>query len=84
MCTQVLEGHTNKVWSVAVLDEATLLSCSSDMTIRVWDTATWTCRRVVDGGHTGYAARLAVHDGVYTDKILAQPSELVLTRQAGR
>ena len=63
-CTQVLEGHTNIVWGVAVLDESTLLSGSSDKTIRVWDTATWTCRRVVDSGHTQYASRLAVLDGM--------------------
>ena len=63
-CRHVLEGHTESVYDVEVLDESTLLSCSEDKTIRVWDTATWTCRRVVDSGHTSYAYCLSAHAGM--------------------
>jgi WD40 repeat protein len=46
---------------VEVLEESTLLNCSYDKTIRVWDMATWTCRRMVDSGHTLGACCLAAH-----------------------
>ena len=36
-CVAVLEGHTNTVWSVAKLNETTIISGSSDKTVRVWD-----------------------------------------------
>lgn len=63
-CRHVLEGHTDWVYDVEVLDESTLLSCLFDKTIRLWDTATWTCRRVVDSGHTSYTYCLAAHAGM--------------------
>ena len=38
-CVAVLRGHTNDVWSVATLNETTIVSGSDDNTVRVWDLA---------------------------------------------
>jgi WD40 repeat protein len=34
---RTLEGHTNEVYAVAVLDEKRVVSASFDQTLRVWD-----------------------------------------------
>ena len=50
-CVKVLNGHTSTVHSVMKLNETTLVSGSSDRTLRVWDLINNTSR--VLRGHTG-------------------------------
>jgi len=35
---KTLTGHTNSVWSLAVLPDGSLASVSDDKTIKIWDT----------------------------------------------
>lgn len=49
-CLQTLVGHTNGVWSVVFSpDGQSLISGSSDATVRIWDWVTGNCRRVLQG-----------------------------------
>ncbi|MCI0691760.1 TIR domain-containing protein [candidate division KSB1 bacterium] len=49
-CLRVLEGHTEKVQSVAwSADQRRVLSGSDDMTVRLWDVETGHCLRVFKG-----------------------------------
>ena len=50
-CVAVLRGHTNDVSSVAKLNETTIISGSSDNTVRVWDLGSKSCVEVLRG-HT--------------------------------
>uniref|UniRef100_A0A7N0R9A9 Cytosolic iron-sulfur protein assembly protein CIAO1 homolog n=1 Tax=Kalanchoe fedtschenkoi TaxID=63787 RepID=A0A7N0R9A9_KALFE len=58
---QTLEGHTDRVWSVAwkpgsAAAPPTLSSCSGDKTIRIWQmnpsTGLFHCKEVLDETHT--------------------------------
>jgi WD40 repeat protein len=44
--TKTLKGHTNLVYSIALLDDNKLVSCSSDKKILLWDTKTGTSQPV--------------------------------------
>ncbi|MFL9449709.1 MULTISPECIES: WD40 repeat domain-containing protein [Nostocales] len=45
---KILQGHTNEVWSVAWSpDGCTLLSGSTDETMRLWDVDTGECTKVL-------------------------------------
>lgn len=49
-CSDILQGHTNRVWSVAFHPESqTLLSGSEDQTMRLWDSASGHCQHVLRG-----------------------------------
>jgi small GTP-binding protein len=49
-CLRVLEGHTDKVFSVAwSTDQHRVLSGSGDKTVRLWDVETGRCLRVLEG-----------------------------------
>ena len=49
-CLQTLVGHTNGIWSVVFSpDGQSLISGSSDTTVRIWDWVTGKCRRVLQG-----------------------------------
>ena len=50
-CVKVLRGHTNIVFSVIKLNETTVVSASSDHTLRVWDLPNDTSRVLRE--HTG-------------------------------
>lgn len=41
-----LEGHTGGISGLAALNESTLVSCSGDATLRIWDVTAKTCRKV--------------------------------------
>ena len=43
-----LSGHQGWVWAVAFSPDGRLASCSSDKTIRIWDSQTGTCQQVLD------------------------------------
>jgi WD40 repeat protein len=52
-CRSVLEGHTDCVRAVVFSRDGQLVaSASDDETVRVWETATGTCRHELTG-HTG-------------------------------
>jgi hypothetical protein len=52
-CLRVLEGHTGRVWTVALdPDGRHALSGSLDTTVRLWDLEDGRCLRVLEG-HTG-------------------------------
>jgi WD40 repeat protein len=56
----VLEGHTDKVWGVAITPyDKTVVSGSSDKTLKVWDLATGHCLATFKG-HTGWIRGVAV------------------------
>jgi WD40 repeat protein len=43
-CVAVLDGHNDCVWEVRWSQDAkAIASASKDQTIRVWDTANWSC-----------------------------------------
>ena len=44
-CVEVLKGHTRPIWSVAKFNETTIISVSSDNTVRVWDLGSNSCVR---------------------------------------
>ena len=59
----VLNGHTNSVCSLTVLQYGTLASGSDDKTIRLWDTKTGQTTKVLNR-HTGFVYSLTVlNDG---------------------
>jgi WD40 repeat protein len=55
----VLEGHTGKVWSVAVTDDGRVVSGSSDQTIKVWNLENGRVLATL-GGHSDNVLSLAV------------------------
>jgi len=55
----VLNGHSDWVRSLAVLQDGSLASGSYDKTIRIWDTKTGQSTKVLIG-HSNYVLSLAV------------------------
>jgi WD40 repeat protein len=55
---QKLDGHEGGVWSVQAIND-TLISGSTDRTIRVWDISSGRCKHIF-GGHTSTIRCLAV------------------------
>jgi len=53
-----LDGHKGGVWALAVVDE-TLVSGSTDRTVRIWDLSSGRCTHVF-GGHIGTVRCLAI------------------------
>lgn len=53
-----LEGHKGGVWALAATKD-TLVSGSTDRTVRIWDLKTWRCTHVF-GGHTSTVRCLAI------------------------
>jgi F-box and WD-40 domain protein CDC4 len=53
-----LEGHQGGVWALAATKD-TLVSGSTDRTVRIWDLKTWNCTHVF-GGHTSTVRCLAI------------------------
>ena len=61
--TDTLTGHTSKVWAIAFKDNGTLISGSSDHTLRAWNVATGTQLWVQDVGSAAVmAVALPSHD----------------------
>jgi small GTP-binding protein len=57
---RVLKGHASTVWGVTVTpDGRTVVSCSYDKTLRVWDIETGQCRATFEG-HTSFVRGVAV------------------------
>ena len=46
-----LQGHTQSVWSVAVLPDGNAISASYDKTLKVWDLKSGQCVMTLQG-HT--------------------------------
>ena len=60
--TDTLTGHTAAVIAIAFKDNETLISGSSDNTLRAWDVTTGTQRWEEDVGNSVYAVALPSHD----------------------
>lgn len=61
-CVGLLEGHTANICHVTVLpsDVSKMISCSWDMTARIWDLRTCTCDRVLEGHDAAVWSALAL------------------------
>jgi len=56
-------GHDRSVWCVCYINEADrVASGGADQTLRIWNTRTWTCERVLRD-HTGWVVGLSVGPG---------------------
>lgn len=55
---RALEGHQGGVWALAATKD-TLVSGSTDRTVRIWDLKTWNCTHVF-GGHTSTVRCLSI------------------------
>ncbi|OCK73180.1 hypothetical protein K432DRAFT_313490, partial [Lepidopterella palustris CBS 459.81] len=52
-CLQTLEGHIDKVWSVAFSHDSTRLATSSwDKTVKIWDASSGKCLQTLEIGWT--------------------------------
>lgn len=58
-CLRTLAGHTGGVWCSQMAD-ATVLSGSTDRTLRVWDAASGACVHVLYG-HTSTVRCMHLH-----------------------
>lgn len=54
-------GHSDYVKSVLIPDVSTVISGSTDTTVRVWDVSSGSCRWTLEG-HTGAVLCLATHN----------------------
>ncbi|KFY93584.1 hypothetical protein V498_04339, partial [Pseudogymnoascus sp. VKM F-4517 (FW-2822)] len=69
---QTLEGHSDKINSVAFSHDSTLLaSASYDRTVRIWDAATGTLQQTLEGHSYGIKSVAFSHDS----KLLASASD---------
>lgn len=62
-CMSRMEGHTDRVWALAKVDEDTLASGSSDKTVRLWRPAESRSMHVFKG-HKGAVQALQTHRGL--------------------
>ncbi|MCP4655061.1 MAG: hypothetical protein GY856_06535, partial [bacterium] len=67
---RILEGHSEEVRAVAVLDQRRVVSASSDRTVRVWDVETGEQLRALER-HSGWVDAVAVLDP--RREVLASP-----------
>jgi len=59
-CLHTFEGHSRGVYSVAISPNGkTIVSCSADKTIKVWDIETGACLRTL-GGHSSNVGSVAI------------------------
>jgi WD40 repeat protein len=54
-----LQGHTDQVVTMTLIDSATLCSGSFDGAIRVWDVNNYNCKLVIPDAHEGYVRQVA-------------------------
>lgn len=60
LCLQLLQGHTDCVWSIALsADGSRAISGSGDKTLRFWDVASGACLKVLQG-HTSTVLCVAI------------------------
>jgi WD40 repeat protein len=92
-CLQTLEGHSDRVWSVAFSpDSARLASGSADRTVKIWDASSGKCLQTLEG-HSDWvcsvafspdSARLASGSADHTVKIWdASSGECLQTLEVG-
>ena len=61
-----LEGHVKDIWTIVGSDSTSLaLSCSKDQTVRLWDTRTSGCVRVMEG-HTDAVLDVSMDTACHT------------------
>ena len=58
-CVRTFSGHTDSVWSVAVMENQNIVSGSWDKTIKIWSQSTGECLHTLSG-HTGDVNSVAV------------------------
>ena len=58
-CVETYQGHTNLVWSVAVMSNGNIVSSSFDKTVKVWSRETRACVYTL-AGHTATVRGVAV------------------------
>ena len=62
-CLQTLEGHSNRVWSVAFSHDSTRLASASDEnTVKIWDAGNGECLQTLEGHSNGVNSVAFSHD----------------------
>jgi WD40 repeat protein len=63
VCEMTLNGHTDGVWAIVVIDELRICSCSEDTTVRVWNISTGASERTLEGHADGVMGMILLFDG---------------------
>jgi WD40 repeat protein len=70
VCLQTLEGHSNRVYSVAFSHNSTrLASASFDSTFKIWDASSGACLQTLEGHSSidnlvGFRTHQSFHQGI--------------------
>jgi len=56
-------GHTSSIFSLAVLSDRSLISGSSDKTIKIWNIKTGECIKTLEGINNRVRSLAVLHDG---------------------
>jgi WD40 repeat protein len=71
VCEMTLNGHTDDVTAIVVIDERRIYSCAGHKTIRVWNISTGVCERIWEGHKGSVLDTVLLLDGrvcsVYND-----------------
>lgn len=59
------KGHQQGVYAICVVDDV-IVSCSGDNTIRIWDSKTGTCHKILEGHKRHVMAIKVVGNTIYS------------------
>ena len=53
-----MKGHKRSVYDICKISNTEIISCSSDQTIKIWDTLTYKCGATIDNAHDDWINKL--------------------------